>query len=321
MYMRGLVLGKFKPLHKGHELMIKKAIQSCDEVIIIISDVEDADIKLSLFNRWCLLYKKYANLQVVLHKDTSRPVTKDSEGTVVEEWYWDETISFLEKFNCDAIFTNDAYGKRLARELNAAWVPIDPTRKVIPISSSAIREYTKNNYHYISEEFRSFMGKRVAIVGPESTGKSTLARQLAETNKYISYVPEYGRTLCEVKNNNLTKADFKDIVDTQILMVTEAQKMSPVVITDTEHLVTELYYEEWFGEEITFNGLTYDAYFLLTPEIPWVDDGTRVMASDEARWRFYLDLKSKIPKDKLHIINSNNYNYRFQKANKILMGL
>jgi len=112
----------------------------------------------------------------------------------------------------DVVFTNDAYGKKLAKLLNADWMPIDTKREMIPISATKIREDTAANWDYINKYAKRHFQKRVAVVGPESTGKSTLVKYLANAYKGSSYVTEYGRVLSEVRDNTLTEKDFEAIV-------------------------------------------------------------------------------------------------------------
>lgn len=123
--------------------------------------------------------------------------------------------------------------------------------------------------------------KRVALVGPESCGKSYLSEYLARHFQTV-FVEEYGRTYCEKFGMDLTELDFAHIAGGQLYREDEmAPKANGVLICDTELIVTQVW------SEIYFNGVCqpwiewasrqrhYDHYLLLAPDIPWVNDGLR----------------------------------------------
>ena len=47
IYKRGLVIGRFQPLHSGHENMIRRALDVCDEVVIVIGSAQESEQKKS----------------------------------------------------------------------------------------------------------------------------------------------------------------------------------------------------------------------------------------------------------------------------------
>ena len=125
---------------------------------------------------------------------------------------------------------------------------------------------------------------KVGIIGPESTGKSTLARELAEQFKG-TYVPEYAREYVERKGRKeLTYDEVCEIAREQIKSISEAG----FYFFDTELIVTKVWFEyafgkvpEWLSEAIK----TYpmDLYLLTYPDIPWVPDPARYNGSQAMR--------------------------------------
>ena len=81
---------------------------------------------------------------------------------------------------------------------------------------------------------------KVGIIGPESSGKSTLARYLAKRYNGI-YVPEYGRTFVEQKGT--TEVTWDELCAIARHQIEELESYSGVVFFDTELIVTKI----WFG--------------------------------------------------------------------------
>jgi NadR type nicotinamide-nucleotide adenylyltransferase len=111
----------------------------------------------------------------------------------------------------DAVFTSESYGDELARRLGARHVCVDQPRAKFPISGRAIRADPMAHWDFIPRQARAWFARRVAIVGPESSGKSTLAERLAR-HFGTMHVPEYGRDYCLTRPaESLTLPDFEAI--------------------------------------------------------------------------------------------------------------
>ena len=128
----------------------------------------------------------------------------------------------------------------------------------------------------------------VCFHGAESTGKSVLAEQLSRALD-CPWVPEYGRTYCEQRGTDLALADLLAIAEGQARAVEAARAAQPrLLLLDTDQLMTAAWAEMLFG---TVPGalLAYpkaDLYLLFTPDVPWIDDGTRFFGKGPLRSRF-----------------------------------
>ena len=131
------------------------------------------------------------------------------------------------------------------------------------------------------------MIKRVAIVGAESTGKTTLAQELAEHFKTV-WVPEYGREYTEVRvgpeaifDYKWSNEEFVLIARKQIALEDQlAKSANRILICDTDVLATCIWQERYMGacsEEVTriSNERRYDLYLLTDCDIPFTQDGLR----------------------------------------------
>ena len=137
---------------------------------------------------------------------------------------------------------------------------------------------------------------KVGIIGPESTGKSVLAQDLAEQFKG-TYVPEYAREFVERKGSTeVTYNELCGIARHQIEEITSLPfREEPEVglyFFDTELIVTKVWFEYAFGQvpewmEEAVRRYPMDCYLLTYPDIPWIPDPARCNGSEEIRLELF----------------------------------
>jgi NadR type nicotinamide-nucleotide adenylyltransferase len=124
------------------------------------------------------------------------------------------------------------------------------------------------------------MPLKIAITGPESTGKSILAEQLAE-HYHTVWVPEYAREYINNLDRLYKQEDILEIAKGQIRSETEiCRQASELLICDTELIVIKIWSEVKYGEcdQWILNKLDnqkYNLYLLCDIDIPWSDDPQR----------------------------------------------
>ena len=134
---------------------------------------------------------------------------------------------------------------------------------------------------------------KVVLFGPESTGKTTLSRQLAR-HYHSVWVPEFAREFLQDKWNNERKTcEPKDLLPIAIgqmkLENKLAQKTDTVLICDTDLLETKVYSEAYYQGTCdpildTFAlKNTYDLYFLTYIDTPWEADDLRDKPNERKR--------------------------------------
>jgi NadR type nicotinamide-nucleotide adenylyltransferase len=122
--------------------------------------------------------------------------------------------------------------------------------------------------------------KKVAIIGPECTGKSELSQFLA-THYKTEWVPEYARGYIDHLNRPYTQDDLLKIAHGQLRIEDEyAGSAQKVLICDTNLYVIKIWSEFKYGncaEEILRQIQTrhYDLYLLTYVDIPWQEDPQR----------------------------------------------
>ncbi len=123
--------------------------------------------------------------------------------------------------------------------------------------------------------------KKIAIVGPESTGKSVTAKYLAEQLQTIC-VPEYARYYCQALNNQYTPQDEVNMFYGQLAL---EEALIPIaknnlLICDTTILTVKVWCDHLFGDtpqevKKEIDRRHYDLYLLMDIDLPWQDDPLR----------------------------------------------
>ena len=134
--------------------------------------------------------------------------------------------------------------------------------------------------------------KRIAIVGPESTGKSTLAEKLAKQFAEPS-VPEVAREYLEKLDRPYAYEDLLQIGKQQMQLEDElAMQAQHFLFCDTDLRVIQVWSQHRYGkvdpwvlEEIARR--TYDLILLCAPDLPWQADPLREHPELEMRQQFF----------------------------------
>lgn len=167
---------------------------------------------------------------------------------------------------------------------------------------------------------------KIVLYGPESTGKTTLARELAHHYNTL-WVPEFSRDFLQKKWDMEQKiCESKDILSISVgqmkLENEAAKKANKLLFCDTNLLETVVYSQEYFQGScdpvVHKHALKahYDLYFLMYIDVPWIPDDLR----DRPEQRELMFEKFKktldIYKKPYHILKGD-FQKRFETAVKI----
>ena len=169
------------------------------------------------------------------------------------------------------------------------------------------------------------MLKKIVIIGPESTGKSSLCELLATHYKSV-WVKEYAREYLLTNGTDYTFENLFDIAKGQLHLEEQAttkftnQNNSSPIFIDTDMYVMKVWCEfvfgkchNWILDQIVSR--KYDLYLLCNIDLPWVKDELREYPDLVSREKLYHIYKDAMINQNVPWINiSGNYEERLQKA-------
>lgn len=316
--VHGFVLGKFLPPTNGHVYLCDFAQNYVENLTILVCSLPSEPIPGKLRYEW--MKELYPRCNVVWCNEDLPQVPEDHPDfwNIWRYVIWRYTHSQL--MPIDVVFASEPYGKRLADDQGAMFVPVDIGRETVPICATDIRKNAYEHWDKIPSVVKPYFVKRICLFGAESSGKTTLAKQLAaqyETN----YVPEYGRVYTEFFGTDVGDKELNLIVKGHLASVAAAKKhANKVLIEDTDPLMTALWSDmltgkrhEWFD---SFKDYA-DLYVLCDIDIPWVDDGTRYFKDQPTRQKFFnICEKELIDREVNYVIVSGSVQQRMLQVNR-----
>ncbi len=166
--------------------------------------------------------------------------------------------------------------------------------------------------------------RKIIITGPESSGKTTLAQQIAQHYQTV-WVPEYARDYIDRLNRDYEETDLLQIAQGQVNREDEfAAKYNPgLLICDTSLLVIKIWSQvkykrchPWILEQLKQRKV--DVYLLAYPDIPWEPDPQR----EHPHQRMELfHIYEKELQDKAHIVVKGNEAQRLHTAIQAISSL
>lgn len=285
-YRTGLVVGKFAPLHLGHEQVIRAALAACDHVVLLCySRPEFPGCEPARRASW--LAARFPETTRIVLDHATEPLPDNSEGDDIHRAFCADILRRRFGGFIDAIFTSETYGSGFAADLArrqgspVAHVSIDQARSLVPISGTDLRSNIHGLRHFLAPEVYATFIERVGLLGGESTGKSTLAIALAQ-ELGTTHVAEYGRELWDARGGKLVFDDLLAIAREQVRRE-EAALLNPAthrfLFCDTTPLTTLFYCRELFQraapELETLARRPYHHLLLCADDFAFQQDGTR----------------------------------------------
>ena len=290
----GLIIGKFMPPHAGHLRLCVAAAAQVDALHVILFSKAAEPIPGTLRLDWLRELLPEAHLANIT---AEHAVNFDD----AQAWdFWVNSIRGVLPCDPDVVFSSEPYGDELARRLGARHVAVDPARTQVPISATQIRAEPMTYWRYIPAPVRPYFARRVAVVGASCSGKTTLARALAEAFKTVC-VPEYAREYLQDRGQPCTPADLRVIAGRQAALEDElARQANCVLICDTNLLTTQLWHEHYCGDcpadlRDLARQRTADLTLLCDAGVPWEADRLRD-ARESRAWfqqRFEAELTAQ----------------------------
>ena len=170
---------------------------------------------------------------------------------------------------------------------------------------------------------------RICVTGPESTGKTTLARRLAEWLD-TEWVPEGSRVYAERKGAPLTAADVGPIAREHIALADAAEERArargaSLLVLDTDLVSTVVYARHYYGAvprwvERAERERRAELYLLCDVDVPWIPDGIR--DQPETREELLAAFRRALERRSAHLASvRGDWNERWARASEAVRNL
>ncbi|SMC19630.1 nicotinamide-nucleotide adenylyltransferase, NadR type [Andreprevotia lacus DSM 23236] len=304
-YRHGLVVGKFAPLHFGHEALLHAAQAQCERLFVIsYSSPELPGCEPERRRRWLALRVPAAEVLIVTPQRIAcwqaagKPVPdlppNDAPDDEQRHFVASLCLHVLET-TIDAVFTGEDYGDgfaavlaerfsaALARPHPVTHVRLNRTAQPGNPSGTLLRGDIHAHRQLLAPEVYADFVERICLLGGESSGKSTLSVALAGALG-TGYVAEYGRERWEQQAGELRYDDLLAIAQEQVRREEQAARQATrYLVCDTSPLTTLFYCLYYFKQaEPALHALAtrhYHHTVLCAPDFPFVQDGTRQTAA------------------------------------------
>lgn len=219
-----------------------------------------------------------------IHPDVEVVLIKD-DLPADDSRLWAENTRLILGKSPDVVFTSEDYGKPYTRFLGCDHVLVDRERLAVPCSGTLVRASPLDALDFLEPCVRAHYVLRVAVMGAESTGTTTLARALAEAYG-TTWVEEYGREFWIEKvrrgeEDRWTEDEFVHIAEEQSRREElAAREANRVLFCDTDAFATSVWFERYMERrsprvEAVSQSRPYALTFLTGNEIPFEQDGWR----------------------------------------------
>lgn len=276
----GLTLGKFAPLHRGHQALIERALSEVDHLVVLIYDAPEVTaIPLPVRAGW--IRELYPSVEVIEVWGGPTEMGDAPEVMAAHDAY---ILGLLKGRAITHFYSSEFYGEHVSRALGAVDRRFDEGRLGVPVSGSLIRSDLYAHRGFVDPRVYRDLVLKVVFFGAPSTGKTTLCSALAEKYKTV-WMPEYGREYWEQHqvDRRLTPEQLWEIGighrEREEAMISSANR---VIFVDTEAIITE-HFARYYGDPVDPRLLAlaqesekrYDAYFFCEDDIPYDDTWDR----------------------------------------------
>ena len=142
----GFTIGKFAPLHRGHQYLIEKGIKEMDKFYVIVYETDVIKNPVEQRAKW--IKELYPQVNILLAKNPPSQYGLDEESIKIQIDYLKGIIKDIPVTH---FYNSESYGKYVARDFNIEEVQVDRLREKYAISGTKIRKNVYENKEYMEE--------------------------------------------------------------------------------------------------------------------------------------------------------------------------
>ncbi len=142
----GFTIGKFAPLHKGHQFLIETALKEMDEFYVVIYDTNVINIDVKKRAGW--IKKLYPKVKIIYAYNSPKQYGLDSESVNIQMEYLSKIIKDIPVTH---FYSSELYGEKVAEYLHIENRLVDFNRTQYPINATKIRENYNQGIKYLEE--------------------------------------------------------------------------------------------------------------------------------------------------------------------------
>ena len=142
----GLTIGKFAPLHKGHQYLIETALEEMDEVYCVIYDTDIIDIDVKNRAKW--INRLYPDVKILFAYKSPKQYGLDVESVNIQIDYLKKIIKNIPVTH---FYSSELYGEKVADILNIKNRIVDLKREKFPIAGTILRKDFKSKSNFLEK--------------------------------------------------------------------------------------------------------------------------------------------------------------------------
>ena len=286
----GLVIGSFSPLHNGSLTLCKVANAVSEKIIIVVINSSSDQIPIKLRIHWLKQENPHA---IVKQLEKNTPLSFEDQLIKMLK----SSLNYLGS-NELQLFSSDPSLANLAKRIKIKCTILDPERLGQNIKSADIIADPYMRWFDMPLSVRLSLIRRIVLIGPESVGKSTLAKQLRSSSVKQPFLPEYGRPYETFrKRGPYEDYEFEDIVKIHAAHRKALLPFSgPIFIEDTDELATAVWVEMLMSKRLINIEKQIKLpflYLLMDPSVPFISETIRYF-DNEKRLEFFNKIKDKL---------------------------
>ncbi|MCA8829364.1 AAA family ATPase [Hymenobacter pini] len=282
-----LVFGKFLPFHTGHAALINFARGHSTRLTVLVCASNQETVPGEVRATWIReTYAAQPEVEVQVLEYREDELANTSETSVAVAYAWADRFREVLP-DVTLVVTSEPYGALVAARMGIEHLDFDVFRAQVPVSGTVVRADVRASWHQLPASVQRYYQRTVAILGTESTGKTTLAEQLAK-HFNAAWVPETGRDLIP-DSTSFGPDELLAVANEHARRITEIRATaSPLLLLDTDVHITQSYARLLGQEYLALPPEIYqhnraDLYLYLAADVPLVQDGTRLPEPERTR--------------------------------------